>query len=743
MSDLIHTGPIVGLDEDLGQFLERTGLLAAGQLRDNWYVLHSEALTVLIDTTKPRVAALFTHGSLGPFQQVIYTPAYDLAPIGIYPQLRAFGIDGNPVTLSPILNPPNDPNPPARVNFDPQQCRLELFDVTCYNAAGGSGTIPRLVFAVDGQSLIVEMDSAKSTQGTSLHCDLYPLYDSIVSPDGTPFHLNYVHNAEVQATGATRLRDGLGRMPALEIDPGAQGVKISARHQSDRLNAHELTVEIDGLCRGNTVTLTFLPNPVICRINPYVEAGKPATVTISSPDMPRLLLGMSEIPVREAGPGAYTAEVSLYAGEHTLTAICGRDQCRRTVQAVGDPREWAARTADVLLTQQYHDGPLEGFFDFMFFTDDLLPIGAWDGGYNPVCLSYGHRVAYLLSATTMLTGQAKYLDALERFLQASKRVSHEFDDGSLMPPPDLGADGQPIRLMQMGNAFAPDAFTDIARPWNQMEFAACAMHAARAARSLGQPERAKTFLELAYNYAAVLFRMQFADGSFSDRYIFWNCKVSDPGKSSWRFPIPQGFQMTALPEMLEEYGMPEQAERVRQMFLGQIGYCDAQTSIVLAGAEAMPNSAAWLQADAMGHAVRRALGTATPENDRRFLDSARLGILLAPAPIDHPDQYFNPILTGAGLYYSYNKTAIAGKVSMSDFSALAVALEADRLYAQGWGSLVWRWVFSARQSSMLNPNGAISGCLIDVPGFRHLLPYTTSDCDLATWGLGLLALCDS
>jgi len=742
MSELTHTGAIVGLDEDLGQFLEHTGLLATGQLRDDWYVLHSEELTALIDTTKPRVAALFTHGALGPFQQVLYTPAYDTAPFGIYPLLRAFKLDGQPTTLSPLLNPPNDPNPPARVNFDPDGGRLELYDVTCYSATSMSGIIPRLTFSVVGPSLIVTADGAKSTQGVELHCDLYPLYDSLLSADGTPFHLNYVHNAEVNATGVMRLRDGLGRMPALEIDPGAQSVQVTARHQADRLNAHELAVEMSGLCRTNTIALKFLPNPVICRINPYVAAERPATVTITSPGKPRLLLGLTDIPVNEADAGAYTAEVSLYAGEHTLTAVCGRDQCQRTVQAVGDPRDWVERTADVLLTHQYQDGPLEGFFEFMFFTDDLLPIGAWDGGYAPVCLSYGHRVGHLLSAATIMTGQAKYLDALERFLQASKRVSHEFEDGSLMPPPDLGMEGQPIRQMQLGNALGPDALTDIARPWNQMEFAASAMQAARAARSLGQEQRAKTLLELAYHFAAVLFRMQMPDGSFSDRYIFWNCKVSEPGKSGWRFPIPQGFQMTKLPAMLDEVGLSEQAERVRQMFLAQIRYCDTQMSYVLAGAEAMPNSAAWLQADAMGHAVRRALGTATEYHDRRFIDAARLGVLLAPTPIDHPDQYFNPICATAGMYYTYNQVAIAGKVSMSDFSALAVALEADRCYEQQWGNLIWRWILSARQSSMLAPNGAISGCLIDVPGFRHLLPYATSDCDLATWGLGLLALCD-
>lgn len=78
---------------------------------------------------------------------------------------------------------------------------------------------------------------------------------------------------------------------------------------------------------------------------------------------------------------------------------------------------------------------------------------------------------------------------------------------------------------------------------------------------------------------------------------------------------------------------------------------------------------------------------------------------------------------------------------MSDYSALVVALAAERVYGIAWGGLVWHWVFIARQSSMLAPNGAIAGCLIDVPGFRYLASYTTSDCDLATWGLGLLSLC--
>jgi hypothetical protein len=134
------------------------------------------------------------------------------------------------------------------------------------------------------------------------------------------------------------------------------------------------------------------------------------------------------------------------------------------------------------------------------------------------------------------------------------------------------------------------------------------------------------------------------------------------------------------------------------------------------------------------------MGGADADSDRRFTEAARLGMLLSPAPIDHPDQYFNSIVTGAGTYYAYDQIPIAGKVSMSDFSVLSVALEAERLYGLPWGKLVWRWVMSARQSSMMSPNGAISGCLINVPGYRYLAPFTTTDCDNSTWGLGAFML---
>ncbi len=734
--------PVFEHDQDLGELFRQRGWLKTEKLLDGWYMLANDNVAVLVDVVKPRIMAVFVHGKFGTWRQLLYdTPWNSAMSNGVWGIVPAYQrtVQGQRVRFLPIKKG-GVITEPEEVRFDPEGCSLEMVGLTFFSRDGklSSATKGNWRIRLEGDALSIEVDYPEEAEGSQLLTHWYPEYTSCRKGQQMwPTALPYDKDVQTKLTGTVVLNDAKGRLPRLTIDPGAGGaIDLQAGRDTARGGAYRLHVQCIG-GKSQRVTFVLVPNPVTLRINPQINAAAPQLVTVFANEnmyageKPTLEADGKSIKAsfKRTAPGRWDGSVVLPDGEHTLVARVGNAVSTRRIFALADPTEKIVRVADCLLKLQWKTPALDGLMPYSYWIKTLKP-RLWHGGKEEaVCGSYMIRICHVLAAAAVLTDDAKYTDGLFKMIAAHVRVSHKFEDGSLMPPPDLREDGS----LQPGCEGWP-------RPYNQFEAVKGLMDAYRVFQGRGDKKRADQCLEWACGFAKTLIGMQRPDGGLHYRYRFGTFQ---PCKPMGVFKTPMGFAVMDLADVMERRGLrlvDVGSEELRGIVRRQIDYARSlpKTSFkMLSGSEAMPNSSAWFASFALGRMLtRRAYPEDVRDDDRLAMEGAKLMVYHTVLYPDLAEFYMIPGNTEQ--YVIPEESSFHGlmhKGDMDDTNTAVLGLSLLRVYKDPIGLVMARYAMGARLTTSIFDNGAVCENEANVPGYKNKWTHVSyADVNSATIG---------
>ncbi|MBU4290599.1 MAG: hypothetical protein KKE37_12745, partial [Verrucomicrobia bacterium] len=332
--------------------------LRSGPVLKCYEVLKNEDLCLWIDTVKPRVFGLFTFGTFGPFQNLLYNPdsiQLSAGHWGIYPFSER-----QSERIYPFQSAFREADSNQEFAFEPDNIQADYVRNTVAMRgvpafAGNAREGGKFDWNIGLDKDRIVLTASGVTDATGFKFWLYPLYDR-ADLDGRMWPLGYQVAGWGEA-GVVGLCDSRNRMPRLQIE--APGGKVRVRSSLDNTHggARRLELESFGQGRGATLILRILPNP----------AQVPRTF-VSVPD----------------------ASVALGRMANAVSAVV-----EKTAQA------WPAVAG--VIPNTYHLDTLEPFLR--------------EANYAAGC--YMPRTAMLLCAASLETGDRRYVDvmftALEKY----------------------------------------------------------------------------------------------------------------------------------------------------------------------------------------------------------------------------------------------------------------------------------------------------------------------------------------
>ncbi|MBU4200976.1 MAG: hypothetical protein KJ919_13775, partial [Verrucomicrobia bacterium] len=236
--------------------------LRSGPVLKCYEVLTNEDLCLWIDTVKPRVFSLFTFGTFGPFQNLLYNPdsiQLQAGHWGIYPYSEK-----QSERIYPFKSSFRETDDSKEFVYDPENIQADYNG----NTVSLKG-IPAFAenarefgkfnwdIGLDKDRIVLSASGITDTTGFKLW--LYPLYNW-ADLDGRMWPLGYQVAGWGEA-GVVGLCDSRNRMPRLRIE--APGGKVRVRSSLDNTHggARRLEVESFGQGRAAKMILQLIPNP--------------------------------------------------------------------------------------------------------------------------------------------------------------------------------------------------------------------------------------------------------------------------------------------------------------------------------------------------------------------------------------------------------------------------------------------------------------------------------------------------
>ncbi|MFH1009408.1 MAG: hypothetical protein V1800_18180, partial [Candidatus Latescibacterota bacterium] len=572
----------------------------------------------------------------------------------------------------------------------------------------------------------------------------HPMFTHASCGGGAPPEpIIYSNNTSRTAGGNLILTDDYGRMPSIRMDsPGAR-IDMHARSEETLRGAYRLPIEITG-GKHLSARIHIAPNAVTLEANPHIDADTEQRIAVFAADSPSMQIDGEEAPIRfeQVRKCLWEGCVNLPDGEHTLRAQTPQGHSDRRIFAHGDPREKMKKVGETYLTLQYKEGPLAGLFPYVYFVDTLEPLWDWWGVREGTCGSYAIRLCWLLSALYELYDDPRFGDALYTKLAAHYGMCHVFEDGSVMPPPDLQPDG----TLVPGSEEWP-------RPYNQFEAVSAYTMAYQTFLHHGQKDRAMQCLNWAAGYARTLTHMQRPDGGLYERYRFGTFEPC----SDKVFQTPMSLGLVEYVEALEAEGvrfLGMTPGRIKKIIADQIDYARSLPEDdfkMLAGSEASGNSSSWFVAFSQGRMLSRvACPKDSREDDQLAADAAKLSVYLCAFYPDFPQFYMIQACIDVAHMECCNLAEmmasdwemcgvpLMSKGDMDDYNQANMGLSLLRHRQEDIGLLPARYALASRLSTAILDNGAICECEVDVPGYRfRKTEFTMADVNAATLGLTL------
>ncbi len=422
-------------------------------------------------------------------------------------------------------------------------------------------------------------------------------------------------------------------------------------------------------------------------------------------EAPLLKLDGRPVALRRAGDGVWVSRISVQPGHHALVAELGDSVSERHVIGLPDFQAAVVTMADTLLRGQSDTEKrwprLAGMFP-QVMNRDFTP-RRW-GEFNGVVM-YMPRVAMILSAATMITGDPKYVDGAMRGLRAYMERGRTLGEGVFLPAcftPEgdipAAADGWP----------RPSNFAIMARG-----FLSCRQAYARLGRNIEGAEA----LEQAYRVAMGLYAARCPTGEWPSRISYTNprCEgrigfVNTPHYTFWR-----------LSDLLAPVDKAK-AANVRSL----VGDClkalrdltspQPIRSTAVRGDEDIPcHAESWSAVVSLS--IASYLLDSHPWMAERARNAQHAGIWINNFYIDHPEKFAHPY-PGPDLpkFFQgrYPAKSFGGMVDLVQLEAsLMVANHLDDQFAADAAA----YLFGSRLAWSLEKDGFLVGFDQSVPGF--------------------------
>ena len=71
--------PLIPEEEPIAEYFKERGWFKTEKLLDSWFMLSNHSISVLVDTVKPRIVNIFTHGRYGTLRALLYDSGWNAA----------------------------------------------------------------------------------------------------------------------------------------------------------------------------------------------------------------------------------------------------------------------------------------------------------------------------------------------------------------------------------------------------------------------------------------------------------------------------------------------------------------------------------------------------------------------------------------------------------------------------------------------------------------------------------------
>lgn len=695
--------------------------LTTQQLLDAWYLLAGKNLAVLVDTVKPRLFKVFVFGKFGTLQQLLYD--VDCFQEAGRSGIRAVYYQGEK-KYTTLKDKPYvfEDTPSDTIRFDPKQRRVAIHGIQCYDQNLQPGGKMDLEVMLAGDSFIFAYRAPDAAERAEVEIELYPLYTDYRAKGWTSFELldYYCWNSRLQNPAgrfeetvkeSITLRDRHGRVPVMEISAPGMECTLSAFCDEKRNDAHRLRLIWKGPPTGK-VTFTIKPNPVTVHMAPIIQAHKPHVIEIACRHKPAVTAAGIRCPVTSLTSGRWRARIRVPHGVSPLLVESPDGVADRQIAAVEAVPRWIEKMGCAAAACLWPDGPVAGLIPQIIDVKRLIGKTRGPHGKSQKSVAYcshNPRALMIVAAAARQTRNKNLLNCAWTSIQAMVRLAHKHDDGSLVLPIGIYADGSPTWM-------------DMVRPSDPV----IAIRSILMVRSVflewGETGKAKEALDYARGFARALLKMAGPDGQLEARYRYptleMTARAQIPGRGTVNNWVTNIWE---LAEILATRGDPL-AEPLRALCVKHADLLIASKPSVLrlaGGGEDGPNNS-----DALNAAVGFFLIKYLASGDELWARRTREAFLMAALNntilhIDQPQNFFFTFDWTESIWHD-GPINVMSKGGMHDLTSCDVGLALAHYLGDGFARDMCAYQFLARLVDGVFENGAVLNRVTTMPNFQYV-----------------------
>lgn len=717
--------------------------LTTRELAEGWYLLAGKDITILVDTIKLRIFRVFAYGRLGTLQQLCYeTDSHEMSRgnWGIVPYFFIGKEKFYP--FSHDIDFFRYDNKPGIIDFYPEENRIVIDDII-YRSDGfkeNRVAIPGggMDIRVDGRDIIIKLKYPASAHRTGLHTGLYPLYDSFIS-NGRNGDIFYQYGLDLIGPHEIELFDSKCRMPGLILESKYQSLHLTAGKDKDRGEAFNLNVDFEGWTIEDEICITVSDNPVSAEMPQLCNADEPFTFKIYSKNesMPVCMIDNKSIELHEIKKGTFEGEAKVNEGEHDCVVSNVDGKSFRNFWAVGNWKNKVTCVGEGLYNALWQNEPIKGIFPHAYRVKDGRPCldGEQMGNlaekeFSISYIEYGPRVVYSLIASSIITGDRKYIDSAKTGLEKIRNMSISKEDGGRIVIPQLWNNGKINEHVQ--HPIRPATFGIIIGA-----LVACA----KGYRFFKDIEAESKCLDWASEYAKILVGLQEENGCFFERFIYPDMQICSRNVygatvCAWPFWI---WELALAIEKTNEI----LSESLKRMCRKSVEFLMTLEPGLLrvAGTEGghMNSMESLFPASVLCALNFLFTGEACY---KKYAEDLYIKALLTNCMyIDQPHNYLYPCCWWHSIYFVEKADypgGLLGKGGMFDLSMAECSIALLKYIDFALAGKVMRNVLGCRLATSIFSNGIVCSQEVSLPNFYYKNEIVAEDCEFG--GIGLSGL---
>ncbi|MFA5863919.1 MAG: hypothetical protein WC975_04445 [Phycisphaerae bacterium] len=697
-----------------------------------WYCLHNKNLTVVVDTIRPRVFRIYTHGKFGDFQNLLYDSNAWRELTGLCGIVPSYKIKGE--TATPFI--PHayhfEDFSKGNVRFDEKSNSVHIESIDCFTPGNLNDLIwskdamkdynikehrrPPIDFAVhlEDNELTVKVKYPPSMEKGMLHLNLYPLYTHYAGEDKEKHIVEYFQSGFEENSwphfdrvlGKTiDLEDEFCRLPRLTITSRTGQCRMVSQTDQERFGAFRLQVTLETTSQEEEIRVRLDKNPLLVKVPPLVPAGKKTKIQIDGSNLLSCTIDETEKKITKTTKNGYEVSVVLAEGPHELLVKSKSGFARRKIYAIEVSKKKIETMGNAILRTFWKDKDKKDIIPYTFDLTTLEPTYREGCGY----CSHAVRALTLLALATRLLGDRKYVDGAYKCLKALVKKSHAFENGDLLLTIWLDRKGQPMLL-------------DACRPSDLGIMVRGFLYVSKTYREIKQEKKSRECLNYAVRYARTLFRMQREDGAFYSRYSFPDAKPTSQmvgTVNNWTI------QIWNLAEECRRYDSVL-AKRFKELLEKYIDFTlfkkEPSQLKVTGGADEGPANYPDDLATLSANLTIKYLLTRDEKYKKYAQDAFKMSFCYRDHRLEFPQTYMYPP-TPHMSFYNDLPLGLPGRGDMTDKTGNEAGLFLKKWLDDDFGEYVACLCTQSTFTDNFKSNGGLYICNIDVPNYSYKRRY--------------------